>query len=145
MLDNVAEIYTDMNIMMKKLKKKPYETNSESFRNQFNHYFKEMTDYVGAAEDKNAAAAEVGEVFSSKVKERFANKRGKVNIRTTIDLNMFTIYYVFPSILLLEDENSTIVCDNLRDKWNEAFGEHIDYTDYKTLHDSFREKIFGIF
>ena len=69
-----------------------------------------------------------------------------MNGRTQADLNFFMIYYVFPAILLVENENVTLIADAIRDEWRKAFkNSQISYTDYESLLGSFREKIFGIF
>ena len=79
------------------------------------------------------------------MKQTFTNKRGKIDGRTQIDLNFFMIYFVFPSILQI-GENGTVIADGVRDVWSRSFKDgDIQYTDYDTLYNSFREKIFGIF
>ena len=62
------------------------------------------------------------------------------------DINFFMIYYVFPAILKTGHEDSRLVADSICAEWKGRFkNSEIGYTDYDTLHDSFREKIFGIF
>ena len=79
------------------------------------------------------------------VKKTFENKRGKIDGRTQIDLNFFMIYYVFPSVLRF-GENGTVTADGICNVWRKRFKDgEINYTDYDTLYNSFREKIFGIF
>ena len=46
-------------------------------------------------------------------------------------------------MLLKEDENRTLICDAVRDKWNEVFRTTINYADYETIKSGFKRKIFG--
>ena len=56
------------------------------------------------------------------------------------------IYFVFPSIIELEDANSKVLCDAIRDEWRKRTDNPVfDYTTYEDLHGSFQEKLFGIF
>ena len=105
-----------------------------------------MTTYVEGAKDKEAAAKEIGECLASAVKKTFVNKKGKIGARTQSDLNFFMIYYVFPTILSSESEYAKTIADGVCEVWKSSFANSdIGYTDYDSLYDSFREKIFGIF
>ena len=145
MLQGIEQIFSEKDEMLKHLKKKNFEKNTELFLGKYGQFFMEMSEYVGAAEDKEGAAKEIGQCIVDAVKENFTNKRGKIDGRTQIDLNFFMIYYVFPTILST-GEYGTIIADGVRDMWKTNFKEgDIQYTDYETLHSSFKEKIFGIF
>lgn len=62
------------------------------------------------------------------------------------DLNFFMIYYVFPAILKRNHEHAKLLADTLCDTWGSRFkNSKISYTDYGTLYNAFREKVFGIF
>ena len=145
MLDNISSIFENMNDLMRKLKKKNYEANMKFFKETYGHYFEEMRDYIAAGSDKDAAAKDIADLFCEESAKIFKNKRGRVSARDQVDTNMFMIYYVFPAIQLYDLENGILLCDNLKDKWNETFKQQIGYTDYQKIHDNFREKIFGIF
>ena len=68
------------------------------------------------------------------------------NLGMIIKQNFFMIYYVFPAILLSDDECAPCLCDGIRDSWNARFANtNINYTTYNKLYSSFRNKIFGIF
>lgn len=146
MLEGIEKMFDDLNPMLRKLKKKSYEKNSEDFRGKYGHYFQEMTDYVEGADDKEAAAREIGAAIAEDVKKTFSSPKGKINSGIQADLNMFTIYYVFPTLLLTEHEDARLIADNICSEWGKQFkGNNIQYTDYDTLYGAFREKIFGIF
>lgn len=146
MLQGIETIFENKEKMLGHLKKKSYEANTENFISKNGHYFREMAEYVDQAEDKEAAAAEIGECFAKAVQETFSNKKGRVDSRTQVDLNFFMIYYVFPTILSLENEDARLIAEGIRKAWGKSFAESdIQYTDYDTLYGSFREKIFGIF
>ena len=144
MLENVGSMFDGMLDMMKKLKKASYEKNMQEFRERNGHFFQEMMQYVGQKEDKEAAAKEVADVFTDAVKETFS-VRGKIKSRTQIDMNFFMIYYVFPTILLMESEYSDLIAGSIRDLWKSRFRDsNIEYTTYDELYNSFQEKILGI-
>lgn len=146
MLQGIETIFDNKEKMIGHLKKQTYEANTEMFLEKNGHYFKEMAEYVDKADDKEAAAQEIGECLVKAVEKRFSNKKGKVDARSQVDLNFFMIYYVFPSILSAGGENAKAAADGVCKVWGKSFQDsNIQYTDYDTLYGAFREKIFGIF
>ena len=148
MLNGVAEMFDNQQQMMKHLKKKNYESNMKEFLEGYGHYFEEMTAYLDAASDKEKASKELGVCFVDAVEERFSKgKKGKIASHIQADLNMFMIYYVFPAILKTNHEDCRMIADELCNAWRGRFkhGQIVGYTDYDSLYESFREKIFGIF
>ena len=144
MLEKIETIFDHMGPMLKKLKKKQYEENMKAFRQEYNHYFFEMTDYM-KTEKKEVMANEIASAFVKAVKEKFEVK-GKIKEYQQIDLNFFMIYYVFPAILMTQHEDAVLIADTLCKVWGDSFKEsRIQYADYDTIHNSFKEKIFGIF
>lgn len=148
MLEQVETMFDGMRDMMKKLKKKSYETNMEAFRERNGHFFQEMTQYVeqkAEREEKEAAAKELAAVFTGAVKRRFSVK-GRIKSYTQADMNLFMIYYVFPALLLTEGADRNLIADSIRDEWGAQFRDSkIQYADYDRIYGAFREKIFGIF
>lgn len=147
MLEGAVSMFDNMEPMLKKLKKNAYETNMKTFRQTYGHYFQEMTEYIGRSDDQEKAAREMGNEFAGKVKEKFQSpKNGKIKSYVQADLNFFMIYYVFPALLLTGHEYAKTAADALCTAWGENFKDgNISYTDYDTLYNGFREKIFGIF
>lgn len=145
MLEQAASMFDGMQAMIKKLKKASYETNMKEFRRRHGETIREMTDHIDAGEDKDRAAGEAADALIASVRSAF-EKNGKIRGTVQVDLNFFMIYYVFPAILLTEHEEAKRLADVLCAKWGSAFkNSKIGYTDYTSLHKSFREKIFGIF
>lgn len=145
MLQGIETIFDNKNEMLKHLKKKSFEENTKKFLAQNGHFFREMAEYTAQAEDKAAAAGEIGECIVKAVQGKFANKHGKIDGRTQIDLNFFMIYYVFTNILR-SGEDGQMIAEGVRDAWSKSFKDgDIQYTDYDSLYNSFREKIFGLF
>ncbi|MBR1847933.1 MAG: hypothetical protein IJ791_01665 [Lachnospiraceae bacterium] len=145
MLEHVEVLFEDKAAMMRKLKRASYEENMKKFRETYKAYLEEMLEAVSTAESAEDAAKTVGAVFADRIFDAFAVK-GKVKGAEHADLNLFMIYYVFPAILLTEDPNAHMLCDGLKTAWNGRFqNTNIGYTDYETLSNSFRNKIFGIF
>lgn len=146
MLNGIETIFDNRNQMLKHLKKKSFEKNTQDFIDVHGHYFREMTEYVEQCPDKEQAAQEIADTIVSCVEKKFASKKGKIDSRTQVDLNFFMIYYVFPTILGTEHEDAKLIADRICSTWGKQFKESkIQYTDYDTLYGSFREKIFGIF
>lgn len=145
MLEHVETVFNGMLGMMKGLKKAAYEKNMKSFREENGHFFREMGQYVKAEEDKERAAKEIGDIFVKAVNENFAVK-GRIKSKMQADLNFFMIYYVFPALLLEENEYGVLIADSIRDKWSAAFKDsNIQYADYDRIYGAFHEKIFGLF
>ena len=71
------------------------------------------------------------------------NHKLTILFRLIIFIPIMMIYYFFPVMLLKEDENRTLICDAVRDKWNEVFRTTINYADYETIKSGFKRKIFG--
>ncbi len=145
MLEKVESIFDNMEAMLKKIKKKTYEPRMNGFREQYGHYFEEMTDYVDSRDDKAQAAQEVADAFISAVQKRF-QVRGRIGGRKQADMNFFMIYFVFPAILLTEHEHADDIADTICKTWGKTFKDsNIGYTTYEELNGAFRNKIFGIF
>ncbi len=145
MFEHIEEIFTDLEPMLKKLKKLSYETNMKSFREGQGHFIEEMIRYVNSSDDAKQAAVAIGTEFADGVFDAFS-RNGKIPGRKQADLNFFMIYYVFPAILLTGDTYADEICTGIKDAWNARFRDtNIGYTDYDTLYNSFRNKIFGIF
>lgn len=144
MLNQVETMFDDMEKMIKKLKKKQYEENMENFMTAYEAYFLEMETYM-SENDPQTAAKEISQVFVDAVKERYEVK-GKIKGYVQAELNLFMIYYVFPTILKRDHEHAKLLADTLCETWGSSFKDSkIGYTDYDSLYKSFREKIFGIF
>ena len=59
MLENAETMFDNLDLMLKKLKKKSYEENMRQFLWKNQHYFQEMTDHMDAAQEKDKAAGEI--------------------------------------------------------------------------------------
>lgn len=147
MLNGIGNMFDDMPNMLKRLKKKSYEENSKKFWRANMNYFFEMTDYVAAAEDKESAAKNIAEILVNEVEAKYAaGAKKKIPNAKQVDINFFMIYYVFPSILKTQHDDCKLIADSICAEWNSHFkNSEIGYTDYDTLYNSFKEKIFGIF
>ncbi len=144
MPDHIELIFTDLQLMLRKLKKPSYMANMERFRREQGHFIDEMLAVIKGSEDEAEAIARVGASFADQTDEAFFAGR-KRNGRKMADLHFFMIYYVFPAILLTEEECAQRFCEGLKDAWNAKFASNISYTTYDGLCDTFRNKIFGIF
>ena len=145
MLNHVETIYDNMTGMMKKLKRASYCKNMEAFQEKNGHFFQEMIQYTEKSGDKETAAREIAERFTDAVWDSFS-KNGKIRSITQADLNLFTIYYVFPAVLLTGSDDATMIADHIRDAWSAKFKDsNIQYMDYDKIYESFQEKIFGSF
>ena len=144
MLQQVEAMFADMAPMLKGLKKQSYEANMKVFREKNSEFFFQMMDQL-KTEKKEVVAKHISNSFVAAVQQIF-EKRGKIKGKVQMDLNFFMIYYVFPSILMTQSDDAKLMADTLCETWSNSFkGAKIGYTDYDTLYESFKEKIFGIF
>ncbi len=139
-------MFDDMEAMMYRIKKKVYKERMEVFQRKNIDTIKEMTGYVEKAEDKKEAAAEVAVALAEAVANRFG-KKGKISGRSQMDINLYMIYYVFPSILMTKSECAEILADAIRDEWRGRFRDsaQMNYTTFEELCGTFQEKFLGIF
>ena len=143
MLQQVETIFENMAPMLKGLKKKTYEANMKEFREKNNEFFFSLMDQLKAG-NKEVIARHLSNSFVAAVKQIF-EKNGKIKGSLQMDLNFFMIYYVFPSILMTQSEDAKLMADTLCETWGKSFKDSkIGYTEYDKLHESFKEKIFGI-
>ena len=144
MLDHVEMMFDGMNHMIQDLRKSSYQENMEMFRQNNGHFFQEMMQYMKQSTDKEAATKEIADCITDAVKNSFS-KKGKIRLRTQMDLNLFMIYYVFPAILLTESEDAVLVAEHIRETWAAKFkNSNIQYADYDRIYESFQDRIFGI-
>lgn len=131
---------------MYRIKKKVYKERMEAFWRKNTDTIKEMTGYVEKAENQKEAAAEVAAALGDVVAKRFG-KKGKINGRSQMDINLYMIYYVFPSILMTKSECAEILADAIRDEWRGRFRDsaQMNYTTFEELCGTFQEKFLGIF
>lgn len=146
MLEGLENIFNKNEEMLKRLKKEIFEKNTKAFIEENGHYFEEIQEYMEEAKEKERAAEEIGKCFVQAVKNKFSNKRGKIDSHTQANLNFFMIYYVFPAILSMETEEPELVAKEICNIWSKSFKDsNIQYADYDTLYGAFRKKIFGVF
>lgn len=145
MLENVGIMFENMKEYQKRLKKRTYEPNMKEFRTKYKHFYDEMLSYVENSEDKEAAAKEVALAFINNSYDMYKTRK-KVKGYVQVDMRMFMIYYVIPALLLTNHEDAKLLADQLSGNWGARFDDgSFEYTDYDTIYESFREKIFGIF
>ncbi len=145
MLDNFSEVFGEMNPLLKRLKKKRYEENMEWLRENHGHYFKEMTELMEKAEDKEKMSSEIATAILDAADKKL-RRWGRIPGYAEVNLTFFMIYYIFPAILLEESPYSTALADALQEAFRKRFkNENIRYADYQTIHDGFNEKILGLF
>lgn len=144
MLDNPELIFTDLELMLRKLKKSSYEANMKKFRESHGDFIDKMIRSVCDSDDRDVASEAVANDFAEGIFDAFS-RNGKIGGRKLADMNFFMIYYIFPAILLTGEDCADDLCKAVKMAWNEKFNTNIGYTDYDTLYSSFRNKIFGIF
>ena len=131
---NVEKIFEDAAYLSKVHTKKEYEKQMDMFNTDRYEFLNQLIKAEDLATESEEFCSDVTNVFK---------KFGKVRGSDLMNLNYFMIYYVFPSIIMNEEDGNRI-CDIIRDTWNNHFKSNISYTDYETLKDGFQTKIFGI-
>ena len=61
MLNGIETIFDNTTQMLRHLKKKSFEKNTQDFIDSYGHYFREMTEYVDSISDKERAAEEIAD------------------------------------------------------------------------------------
>lgn len=141
----MERIFNDYKRRLRHLKKKSYKENMEGYKAENEAFYRDLLKSVNEAENKNEKASEIAENMLNAAMNIFSNN-GKVRATAKSDCCFFMIYYVFPFIQLLGNEDSVLLCDAILDKWHTGFkNEAMNYTTYEELYESFNEKIFGIF
>lgn len=138
----IVKIFDGFKIMIQSLNKKIYEGYFEKFNEKYLYIFEGLHKQVVESDDKNQKAKEIGKDFINIVEETFKDKKGRVKSAKLTDLNLFLIYYVFPSILGIDDSKE--LADGLLLEWNERFKTNLSYATYSELHSAFKNKILGI-
>lgn len=146
MLEQAGAMFDNMEAMMDHIKKKVYKERMEIFQEKNADTLREMIGIVENAEDQQAAAAQVAAALADFVEARFS-KRGKISGRKQMDINLYMIYFIFPSILLTKSACAEMLADAIRDEWRGRFRDsaQMNYTTYEELCGTFQEKIFGMF
>ena len=146
-MNDLIEVFSDHEVLMKRLKKNEYIKNMEVFRTKFALQLKNLLEYKGSGEGEDTDDRYSVPVSQLYEKYSFLGKVGKLK---THDLSLFMVFYVFPAMLLVGKEEygpeeTTAACDSLVAAWNNRFGSDIKYIDYNTLIAGFNTKMFGIF
>lgn len=145
MFEGTNLMFDNFHRRMGKVKKKEYEINFASFMEENSECLREMLQYVANGDDKEIAAKEAATILFDNVTNQLG-KRGRIKLNTSLDLSIYMIYYLFPAILKLADENSTVLCDAIRDEWRvRTKNPNYNYTDYDEVYKGFKEKLFGFF
>lgn len=145
MINNMDSMFEGIHILMNRLKKKEYIERMDDFQSKNKEVISQITEYVQTSDDAAKAANEVGVLLCNSVIDKFG-KKGKIKSTDQIDINLFMIYYVFPAILLTQDSNATVICDEIRDEWRGRFNNpDFGYMTYDQVCASFNTKLFGIF
>ena len=141
----MEKIFDDYKRRLKHLKKKSYRENMEVYKAENEALFQDLLKKVNESENKVETASQIAEEMLQAAINVFG-KNGKVSATSRSDSCFFMIYYVFPFIQLLNNDDSVLLCDAILDKWHTGFNnEAMSYTTYEQLYNSFNEKIFGIF
>ena len=143
MLEKVAEMYGEKKDYLHKMNRDRYISKTVVFHKSYGDLIKEMTDYVDNSESAGKAAKEVAHVFAEEIRKEYCPK-GKPKMGAKVDVTMFTIYYVFPALLMTGNPHAREICDAIVAEWPGLFGNEIGYATYEKLRDSFRNTMFGI-
>jgi len=143
-MNEVFDMFAGYAGKIRKLNKKTYKLNFETFVDTYGEYFRGLLDQINTVDDKASMATIEGQNFAKEAFEALAVK-GKIKKMQKLDISIYVIYYIFPAILESKHENAELLCDKIRDEWNAKFEQNINYADYETIRDGFRDKLFGLF
>lgn len=133
---HVKEIFADYDYLLKNFKKKQYIKNMQLFRDKWDSI---LSDTVMQNDHQTVCEEFVKQVIS--IYSRF----GKLGKLKKIDLGLFMVYFIFPSILLTQKEGAVDMADCLLNTWNSMMETNIEYMQYEEIVNNFNDKMFGIF
>ncbi len=134
-----AEMYTDVNAMLKGINKKSYVAQMKYFRETYGPVLDMLLD----AAERDGPRATAAQLVES-VQEAFSTK-GKIPAYVQADLNVFTVYYVMPALALTEKPLHSELIDAICAVWEKTFRRgKIGYASYETISDSFQRSFLGI-
>ena len=136
---NIEELFKDHQLYIKVKTKKDYKAYFEKFNNENGQCLTDIFSDI----DSGKEVTDVAKEFAQDVFDTFA-KKNKIRQGKIVPMNYHMIYYIFPTILQKREEDGTVICDAIRDAWNEKCKCNIDYADYETLEGAFVTKFFGI-
>ena len=145
MLDGTIQMFANYKLKLKKIKTKTYEERFAGFVEENKSCIDAMLVYVRGRVDKENAAKEVANIVAENVCAEYG-WRGRIIGGAKADLSLYMIYFLFPALLKTEDENAVLLCESIRDEWRiRTKNPLFDFTTYEELHDTFQEKLFGVF
>lgn len=133
---HIKEIFADYEYMLKKFRKNDYIANMELFEKKWKDILCETIDKGDYEQTSNESVDQVISIYS-----RF----GRLSKTKKMDLGLYMIYFIFPSILRTGKENASKLCDTLLATWNDKMDTDIEYITYDEIVDGFNTKMFGIF
>ncbi len=144
MLEGAGVMFEEMGYMLDRLKKKNYEDRMVLFRKKFRPVVLEMLELIRQAPDAKEAAQDVADQFLE-IGCQKCKKWGKLRKSVKVDMGMYMIYFLFPSILLEEDEYGKQLCDAVRDNWRSRSENSVyEYGTYEEIYEGFKERLLGI-
>ena len=145
MFEATFQMFDKFQMRLGKVKKADYENISAIFMEENEPLLRQMLDYVRSGEDKDKTAKEVAVIVFDNLTEQYG-KRGKLRKSLCMDLSIYMLYYLFPSIIKIEDEYSGLLADAIRDEWRvRSNNPNFNYTTYEEIRKGFKEKLFGFF
>ena len=135
----MIKLFDDYEILLTGFNRAKYIKNMQVFKEKYNDALTEL--YRNSKEEYRSFCEAVYKRYS------FLGKVGKMKKK---DLNLFMIYYIFPSMLLKGEDNAEkemahTGCDSLLKTWNSVFDTDISYLEYPVILEGFNDKLFGVF
>ena len=135
----MIKLFDDYEILLTGFNKAKYIKNMQVFKEKY----KDMLIALSKESEEGYRS------FAEAVYNRFSFM-GKVGKMKKKDLNLFMIYYIFPAMLLIGQDNNekeeyVLSCDKLLETWNSVFETDISYLEYPTILEGFNDKLFGVF
>ena len=135
----MIKLFDDYEILLTGFNRAKYIKNMQVFKEKYKDALTEL--YRQSKEEYRSFCEAVYKRYS------FMGKVGKMKKK---DLNLFMIYYIFPSMLLIGEDNAEkemahTGCDSLLETWNSVFDTDISYLEYPVIIEGFNDKLFGVF
>lgn len=141
---DIQGLFEDHEKMIRIKSQSAYEKKMAEFRENQGACLQAYYNRIDFGENQEQALGQASEQFATEAFALF-EKKGKVKMNRLGPLNLYMVFFVFPTILQERYEDGPQICESLKTEWNKVFrGATIGYADYETLKSGFRTTFLGI-
>lgn len=141
--DCVGSLFQDIEKTVKGFQRNEYEDAFQAYLIAQQEALQAIRQTMQSAEDAGRAAQEVAELIVARGKEVMEEQGNRLNSKNIqMTLNMYTVTFVLPAILSLDQKAYTALTEQICTRWAETFKDsRIQAADFESLNSGFRRKL----